>query len=84
MAYQLEITDTFGGEANYSWVRRHTFDKPATASRRSIVRRAKALAGWTNVPCIVDDYGDLISIKPRGVCMVAHVYWFEGEEQEGA
>ena len=82
MAYQLEITDTFGGEANYSWVRRHTFDKPATASLRSIVRRAKALAGWTNVPCVVDEYGDLISIKPRGAAMVAFVTWSENYHGE--
>lgn len=26
MAYKVELTDTFGGEANYSWVRRATIE----------------------------------------------------------
>ena len=24
--FNIEITDTFGGEANYSWVRRYTYE----------------------------------------------------------
>ena len=28
MPYQVEYTDTFGGEANYSWVRRARVDMP--------------------------------------------------------
>lgn len=82
MAYQLEITDTFGGEANYSWVHWKYFEASPQASRRALVRRAKAVAGWTNVPCVVDEYGDLISIKPRGAAMVAFVTWSENYHGE--
>lgn len=89
--YQIEITDTFGGEANYSWVKRETIAMPelthygydgATnyakankAYRRQLVRKAKAIAGWTGHPCKVEDWGDTLRIEPRGTCMVAFVEW---------
>lgn len=28
MAYEVELTDTFGGDANYSWVRRAVIEAP--------------------------------------------------------
>jgi len=93
--YEIEITDTFGGEANYCWVRRHSFTMPelthygydgshgyAKASktyRRELVKRAKALAGWTGARCEVSDLGDTVEIRPRGACMVAFVTFKEGE-----
>jgi hypothetical protein len=51
MIYDVEITDTFGGEANYSWVHRHTLNLPDGASDRAIVKAvAKPLGdnldGW--------------------------------------
>lgn len=93
--YQIEITDTFGGEANYSWVRRHSFTMPELTHygydgatgyvkanksyRRELMRKVKALAGWTGARCKVDDYGDMIRIEPRGACLVAFVNFKEGE-----
>lgn len=63
--YSVEYTDTFGGEANYSWVRRATITMPelthygydgatnyVRASRvynRELMRRAKAAVGLTGV-----------------------------------
>ena len=73
MTYNLELTDTFGGEANYSWVKRDTLNMPDNASRRMIVRRAKAWAGITNQRCEVYDAGDIIDIRPRGVCVALFV-----------
>jgi hypothetical protein len=73
---RIEHTDTFGGESNYSWVRRTEI--PNNKSRRSIVRQAKKFAGITNVRCVVDDFGDLIAIRPRGLCQVVFCTW--GEE----
>jgi len=73
MTYNLELTDTFGGEANYSWVKRAQIDAPSNASRRSLVRRAKAWAGLTGMPCEVSDHGDMIQVKPRGQCVVMFV-----------
>ena len=37
----FEHTDTFGGEANYSWVKRGTLDIPEGTSDRGIVTKVK-------------------------------------------
>lgn len=43
--YQIEVTDTFGGEANYCWVRRYTVR--AKSIRGAIQTLAKEYAkGW--------------------------------------
>ena len=43
--YQIEITDTFGGEANYCWVRRYTYD--AKSIRGAIQKLARQYrSGW--------------------------------------
>ena len=82
MAYQIEITDTFGGESNYSWVKRKIFDWPDTLTRRQIVRRAKSFAGWSGWRCNVSGGGDLVEIKPIGACMVCFVIWTDMESDE--
>lgn len=49
--WDVELTDTFGGEANYSWVRRDQLALPQDASRRSIITAAKAALGLTGCRC---------------------------------
>ena len=72
MTMRFEHTDTFGGDANYSWVNRAEFPIiPATD--RMIVRKAKAFAGFTGIPSRVEKYGDTIAIYPRGLCQVCFV-----------
>lgn len=73
--HSLELTDTFGGESNYSWVRRGgiTINPPHKDTTRALVRQAKAWAGWTNHPCDVDDMGETIAIRPRYICQVLFV-----------
>jgi hypothetical protein len=66
-------TDTFGGEANYGWVKRHEFDVNDEASQRTIVRRAKVLANMTGVKADTYDYGDSLTVKPRGYNQVIFV-----------
>lgn len=94
--YDLEITDTFGGEANYCWVYRDTITMPELTHygydgatnyckankvyRRELVKKAKAIAGWTGARCYVAEFGDTIEIRPRGATMVAFVTWHEGGE----
>ena len=74
MSWNLEHTDTFGGEANYSWVNRTKIE----ATDKQIVRKAKAFAGFTGMRCAVDNYGDMISIRPVGrhaPCQIVFANW---------
>ena len=66
-------TDTFGGEANYSWANRYEFAINSEASQRNIVRKAKFLTGMTGVKSDTYDYGDSLTIKPRGYHQVIFV-----------
>ena len=68
MTYDITVTDTFAGELNYCWVRRYELEAPADISTRALVRRAKALAGIAGRHRL-DDYGDSLSIWPRGACV---------------
>ena len=75
MNIHYELTDTFGGEANYSWVKRHAEQAEDTClpSDRTLIRRAKAWAGFTGLRCRVENYGDLIAIRPSGICQVLFI-----------
>lgn len=78
MAYQVEVTDTFGGEANYCWVRRYTLP-PCGDSQRARIRAAKAIAGYTGMPGTTSDYGDMLEWRPRGVCHVMFITWEDSQ-----
>jgi hypothetical protein len=83
MTYAIEVTDTFSGEANYCWVKRGSV--PAMpeglsriAERRRAIAAVREVAGWpVSLRVSVDDYGDSLTIRPRGVCQVAFVQWEE-------
>ncbi len=72
MKLSVEYTDTFAGQANYSWVKRLHI-KAASDKRNAIVRAAKAALFLTGVRCAVYDHGDMIEIRPRRICTVAFV-----------
>lgn len=70
--YSIEVTDTFGGEANYCWVRRGTTQ---ATSRRGQIEAAKRVAGWACRVKVVD-FGDMIEVRPvstAGLLQVAFV-----------
>lgn len=73
MKINIEVTDTFGHEANYSWVKRVTLDVPDMLSKYSIVRRAKAAVGWNGKRCTTVDYSDTIELRPFGECVVCFI-----------
>jgi hypothetical protein len=72
---RFELTDTFGGEANYAWARRGEYKGNNGESKLSLVRAAKKFAGFTGLKCRVDHYGDMIAIYPSGLCQVCFVYF---------
>lgn len=79
MKIKIEVTDTFGHEANYSWVRRCEMTLPDTASDYSIVRMAKARIGWRGKRCVTVRQSDCIELRPYGECMVCFIT-FESDE----
>ena len=72
----VEYTDTFGGEANYSWVKRTTLSLPYNASRRSVMYHAKKAMGLTGVRGDTTDTGDTIGFRPYNSCTVLYVTFF--------
>lgn len=81
MAIQIEYTDTFGGEANYCWVRRAYIK--GNPSDRAIVRRAKAWAGMTGLRCDTSTHGDMLEIRPRNVCQIIFAAYCDDEYVQG-
>lgn len=73
MNWNVELTDTFGGEANYSWCRRYLLDLPDNASDRQVVTLAKRVLGLTGVRCRRFDYGEGFELRPVGACVVAFI-----------
>jgi hypothetical protein len=66
-----ELTDTFGGEANYSWVRRAEAELSDGATDRAIVRAGKAALGLTGCRCRTFNHGDQWELRPAGSLTVA-------------
>ena len=62
MKWSAELTDTFGGQANYSWVQREDLKVNANYSGPWIVRTAKAAFGLTSVPHKTEDYGHSMTV----------------------
>lgn len=67
--YLVEMTDTFSGEANYSWLETRIIEADASASTRLLVRRAKRALGVTRSHAPPQDFGDLIRIDLRNAAI---------------
>lgn len=77
MAYLAEYTDTFGGEANYSWVKRATIEGDAALSDLALMRRAKAALGLSGLRGRTFRHGDMIEFRPYGMARVLFVTYRE-------
>lgn len=89
MIYEIEYTDTFGGEANYSWVKRATVTMPDLTHygydgstnyckankvyQRELMKAAKAKLGLTGLRGRTYSNGDLIEFRPYGSCTVLFI-----------
>jgi hypothetical protein len=73
MNYQVELTDLFCGEANYSWCHRYEISLEAGASELAIVRAAKAALGISGCRCKREDCGETIALKPYGSLTIAFI-----------
>ena len=73
MKFTATHTDTFGGEANFSWVRRGEFEAPDDAPISLLVRRAKKSLDIRGVRHTTTNYGGEIVIRLAGYCQVVFV-----------
>ena len=71
--FNIEVTDTYGGEANYSWVRRYTYTAKSFLGAINKLAREYG-AGWAK------DYdtGDMARYNLTGSCVCAFVT-YKGE-----
>lgn len=77
MKFIAEMTDTFGGEANYTWVNRKEFEASDNASDSSLIRRAKKALEITGRHK-KESYGDDIRLDFFGVNVCCFIYPVEG------
>ena len=89
VTYEVEYTDSFGGEANYSWVKRASISVPelphygydgakgyakaSKAQERQIMRKAKASVGLTGARGRKEYHGETIAFYPYRSCTVMFV-----------
>ena len=73
MKVNIEITDTFAGEANYSWVCRYTLDLPDMCTTDYVVRQVKRHIDWTGKRCVRENFSDMVVLRPRGECIVCFI-----------
>lgn len=93
--YEVEYTDTFGGEANYGWVRRATISVPEwphfkgwdgngriepPGYQREVMRRAKAAVDLTGVRGVTERVGDGYEFRPYGTATILFVNFAENEQ----
>lgn len=87
--YEVELTDTFGGEANYTWVNRQTVNMPELTHygydggtnyskankvfERELMKAAKASVGLTGVRGRVERYGDSMTFRPYGLLQIMFI-----------
>lgn len=66
--YFVEITDTYGGEANYSWVTRHCVTASTMRGAMRKVSRDSGLS-WH----CVDEYGDIVRYDSKSGATCAFI-----------
>lgn len=91
--YEIEYTDTFGGEANYCWVKRATVTMPelthygydgganyVCANRtfeRELMKRAKAEMGLTGVRGKREEWSDCLVFRPYGSATIMFIHYVD-------
>lgn len=77
--YYVEMTDTFGGEPNYCWIRRAVVQANSTREALKLARREFGYLAKHGR--ITSDYGDEIHWKPYGQHRVIMVRWSDNPHE---
>lgn len=73
MLFNIEITDTFGGEANYSWVIREQLYVGDDISDDELGQEALKFIGWEDESVTIESIGDMIRITPTDSNLVCFI-----------
>ena len=68
--WDIEVTDTFSGQANYSWVDRYAIRMPDDISDLALVRRIKSVTGYSGIRGRATVMGDSVEIRFPARCVV--------------
>lgn len=67
-----EMTDTNGGEPNFTWVKRKY--NITAKTEREIIRKVKSEFNLTGVKCKkIDECGNTITLKPQNMNLVVFI-----------
>lgn len=77
MLFYFELTDTFGGAANYSWVKRF---KVQAKSINGAIRKVSAECGFQG-SLKVESKGELIRWNIQGACLCIFGSEYDDEEK---
>lgn len=70
VTWDIEVTDTFSGQANYSWVDRYVVRTPGDISDLALVRRIKSVTGYSGIRGQTYVSGDFVEIRFPERCVV--------------
>ena len=70
VTWDIEVTDLFGGEANYAWVERSELRVPDGISDLALVRRIKSVTGYSGIRGRTWVAGDFVQIRFPSRCIV--------------
>lgn len=70
---ELELTDLYQGEANYSWVKRVSLDLNADEKTSQIIRKLKAKMGISHLRHRKEDFGDMVRLRFDGMNVVGFI-----------
>lgn len=74
ITYKYEYTDTFCGEANYSWVKRGKVTANSFAHAWRKIKAELGLQGWKTK---MSDYGDCVRYDFTEACWCVFINWSE-------
>jgi len=73
---EIEMTDTFGGEANYCWVKRDTIDNLTSDTNRALLKAIREKFELEGVKLDLKiDSGDFKRWDIRGACACVMAQW---------
>lgn len=70
VTWDIEVTDLFGGQANYAWVDRYAVRTPDDISDLALVRRIKSVTGCSGIRGRTWVAGDSVEIRFPSRCIV--------------